>query len=150
MAAYNAWANRRLYAAAKALPDEAYRRPAGVFFSSLHGTLNHLLVADRIWLRRLTGQGDDPGPLDGILFERLDDLHRAREVEDRRIARWPAPTRDSQVRAAPRRRSRGRRDRTLVSNSLRRGSMVLNHHDECKQVHAPRQAEHSRRDGRPA
>jgi uncharacterized damage-inducible protein DinB len=48
VAAYNAWANARLYEAALGLEDELYRRPIGVFFSSLHGTLNHLLVADRI------------------------------------------------------------------------------------------------------
>ena len=45
LAAYNGWANLRLYGAALELPEEAYRRPTGVFFGSLHGTLNHLLVA---------------------------------------------------------------------------------------------------------
>jgi uncharacterized damage-inducible protein DinB len=33
---------------AGALPDEAYRRHVGAYFGSLHGTLNHLLAADRI------------------------------------------------------------------------------------------------------
>jgi uncharacterized damage-inducible protein DinB len=56
-AAYNAWANARLYEAALGLDEELYRRPIGVFFSSLHGTLNHLLLTDRIWLNRLTGEG---------------------------------------------------------------------------------------------
>ena len=46
-AGYNRWANRRLYAAASALPDADYRMPRGAFFGSLHGTLNHLVVADR-------------------------------------------------------------------------------------------------------
>ena len=55
LAAYNGWANLRLYGAALELAEEAYRRPTGVFFGSLHGTLNHLLVADRVWLKRLTG-----------------------------------------------------------------------------------------------
>lgn len=90
MAAYNTWANRRLYTVAEALPDEAYRRPAGAFFSSLHGTLNHLLVTDRIWLRRLTGQGEAPGKVDVILFDRLGDLGAAREAEDRRIETYVA------------------------------------------------------------
>jgi len=85
MASYNAWANRRLFGAAASLPDAAYRQPVGVFFGSLHGTLNHLLVADRIWMRRLTGQGDAPTRLDAILFEKLDALREAREIEDRRI-----------------------------------------------------------------
>ena len=51
-AAYNAWANARLYEAALDLPDEPYRRQVGVFFGSLHGTLNHLLATDRIWFKR--------------------------------------------------------------------------------------------------
>ena len=48
-AAYNRWANARLYGAAFALGDDDYRRDVGAFFKSLHGTLNHLLVTDRIW-----------------------------------------------------------------------------------------------------
>jgi len=90
MAAYNTWANRRLYAAASALPDAAYREAAGAYFGSLHGTLNHLLVADRIWLRRLTGEGDAPNRLNAILFERLDDLQQAREAEDARLEGYVA------------------------------------------------------------
>lgn len=85
LAAYNRWANARLFAAAMDLPDEAYRRPAGVFFGSLHGTLNHLLTADRIWLRRLTGEGDDPRCLDAIVHDKLSDLARARIREDARL-----------------------------------------------------------------
>jgi uncharacterized damage-inducible protein DinB len=60
MARYNAWANVRLYKMAGALPEELYRREVGVYFKSLHGTLNHLLVTDRIWMRRLTGEGSHP------------------------------------------------------------------------------------------
>ena len=41
MAKYNAWANARLYAMARGLPDAAYRKDVGAFFGSLHGTLNH-------------------------------------------------------------------------------------------------------------
>ena len=85
MAAYNRWANRRLYAAAAALPDDEYRRPAGAYFGSLHGTLNHLLVTDRLWMRRMTGTGDAPNRLDATLFERLEELREAREREDERI-----------------------------------------------------------------
>jgi uncharacterized damage-inducible protein DinB len=64
MAAYNAWANRRLYDAAAALPDADYRADRGAFFKSVHGTLNHLLVADRIWMRRFTEEGEHPNRLD--------------------------------------------------------------------------------------
>ena len=90
MAAYNRWANRRLYAAAAALPDEDYRRPAGAFFNSLHGTLNHLLVTDRNWMARFENTGEPPHKLNAILFERLEDLRAAREREDERIVRHVA------------------------------------------------------------
>ena len=82
---YNHWANRRLYATALAMPDESYRRPTGVFFGSLHGTLNHLLLTDRIWLKRLTGEGEHPDRLDAILFEDRSALARARMAEDARL-----------------------------------------------------------------
>ena len=74
LAAYNAWANRRLYDAAAALPDADYRADRGAFFKSVHGTLNHLLVADRIWMRRFTGAGEHPNRLDAILFEDFSEL----------------------------------------------------------------------------
>lgn len=85
LAAYNAWCNRRLYDAAEQLPDADYRADRGAFFKSLHGTLNHILVADRIWMRRCTGEGEAPTRLDAILFDDLASLRRAREAEDARI-----------------------------------------------------------------
>jgi len=87
LADYNHWANRRLYAAALEMPEELYRRPTGVFFGSLHGTLNHLLLTDRIWLKRLTGEGEHPDRLNTILFEDRNDLVRARMAEDARLIR---------------------------------------------------------------
>ena len=88
MADYNRWANARLYEAATTLPDEQFRRPVGVYFRSLQGTLNHLLVADRIWMHRLDRTGTHPTRLDAIVFEDLAALRAAREVEDQRIARY--------------------------------------------------------------
>jgi uncharacterized damage-inducible protein DinB len=46
LAAYNRWANARLYAAALDLSDQAYRLHIGVFFGNLHATFNHLLLTD--------------------------------------------------------------------------------------------------------
>jgi len=82
---YNAWANSRLYDAAARLSNEQYRADRGAFFKSVHGSLNHLLVTDRIWMQRFTGEGEAPNRLDAILFETLDELRVARETEDRRI-----------------------------------------------------------------
>jgi uncharacterized damage-inducible protein DinB len=85
LAQYNRWANRRLYDDAASLPDEALRRPIGLFFASVHGTLNHLLVADQIWMRRMTGVGPQPERLNQILHEDFSELRAAREREDDRI-----------------------------------------------------------------
>lgn len=82
---YNAWANNRLYDAAARLSIEQYRADRGAFFKSVHGTLNHLLVTDRVWMQRFTGEGDAPSRLDAILYETFDQLRAAREAEDRRI-----------------------------------------------------------------
>lgn len=87
-AAYNGWANERLYVAAAALSDAEFHRDVGAFFHSMKGTLNHLLVADRIWMRRFTGEGDHPDRLDAILHEKPDALVLARKAEDRRIVRY--------------------------------------------------------------
>jgi uncharacterized damage-inducible protein DinB len=85
-AAYNAWANERLYACAARATPEALREHRGAFFGSLLGTLNHLLVTDRLWMARLE-EGTSPRGtrLDEVLFEDLGELRAARRAEDRRI-----------------------------------------------------------------
>lgn len=88
MARYNAWANARLYGMARSLPDAAYRKGVGAFFGSLHGTLNHLLATDRLWMRRFTGLGDPPKTLNAILFEDLPSLELARQEDDQRIVQF--------------------------------------------------------------
>jgi uncharacterized damage-inducible protein DinB len=90
LASYNTWVNRRLYDAVSVLPDADYRADLGAFFSSLHGTLNHLLLGDRIWLQRFTGTGEVPAGLDAILFDGFAALRKARIVEDARIERYIA------------------------------------------------------------
>ncbi len=85
---YNRWANGKVYAAASELTDAEYRENRGAFFGSLNATLNHILSADRIWMKRFTGSGDAPTTLDSILYDDLDGLRAAREREDSRIADW--------------------------------------------------------------
>ena len=96
-AGYNAWCNERLYAAAAKLSDDDYRADRGAFFKSLHGTLNHLLVGDRIWMQRFTSQGELPKNLDVILFENFASLRKARRSEDERISRYIETLSDSDL-----------------------------------------------------
>lgn len=67
-AAYNRWAHERLYQAAGKLSDADYRADRGAFFGSLNGTLTHILVGDRIWMRRFTGEGPVHARLDEIVL----------------------------------------------------------------------------------
>lgn len=55
LARYHQWATGRLLDAVGTLDDAAYRADAGLFFGSVHGTLNHLIVAEDIWHARLEG-----------------------------------------------------------------------------------------------
>lgn len=87
-AAYNAWANQRLYDTAAKLSEADYRKDRGAFFKSVHGTLNHLLVGDRIWMNRFTGEGEMPPRLDAILHDDFTPLRRAREAEDKGIVAY--------------------------------------------------------------
>jgi uncharacterized damage-inducible protein DinB len=97
LADYNHWANCRLYEEALKMSEEQYRRPTGVFFDSLHGTLNHLLLTDRVWLKRLTGDGEHPNRLDAILFDDRRELARARTAEDARLIRMINGYRDADL-----------------------------------------------------
>jgi uncharacterized damage-inducible protein DinB len=53
LAAYNEWMNRKLYGAAAALPAARLHEDRGAFFGSIFGTLNHLVIADLIWFKRI-------------------------------------------------------------------------------------------------
>ncbi|MCB5203324.1 DinB family protein [Neorhizobium sp. T786] len=82
---YNRWANGRVYDACGELSDEEYRADRRAFFGSAHRTLNHLLATDRIWMKRITGDGDAPSTLDAVLFEDFGALREARTEEDQRL-----------------------------------------------------------------
>ena len=83
-ARYNRWANRRLYGAAELLSETKLWEDRKAFFGSLMGTLNHLLVGDRLWLGRLTGSTVEL-KLDQVLHRDLPSLRQSRQTEDERL-----------------------------------------------------------------
>lgn len=85
LAAYNAWANRLLYAAVTELSEDELHRDTGAFFGSVFATLSHILVADRVWLNRFTGAGPKPKTLDEKPYATFPELKAARTQEDARI-----------------------------------------------------------------
>jgi len=87
MARYNTEMNRRIYAAAAGLTDEQRREDIGLFWKSLHGTLCHLLWADRQWMSRLDGWPPNtiPNPQSPTLIADFAELRAEREQADARI-----------------------------------------------------------------
>lgn len=91
MATYNRWQNRSLYRAAGGLSDATRRVDRGVFFGSIHATLNHLLWADTLWMSRFAGWAK---PRKGSIRESVnecetwDDLAAGRADLDQRIKAW--------------------------------------------------------------
>ncbi len=68
MARYHSWATERLLSSIEPLPEDSYRRPCGLFFGSIHGTSNHLLLTDsELWYPRFTGKRSASLPLDAEL-----------------------------------------------------------------------------------
>jgi uncharacterized damage-inducible protein DinB len=85
MARYNAWANRQLYAACEQLPEDEYLKPRPAFFGSIQGTLNHVLIADWLWLARIEGKPAPKVRLNDQPCGSLAELRDARAAEDARM-----------------------------------------------------------------
>lgn len=100
LAEYNQWMNAKLYAAAGTLPEEALLLNRQAFFGSLLGTLNHLAVADTIWLQRFAQHPSRfaalapvqawpaPQQLKQQLFSDLPSLSAYRQQLDQLICAW--------------------------------------------------------------
>lgn len=88
MARYNQWMNERIYDACAGLSDAERKRDAGAFFRSIHGTLNHILLADRLWMGRFTDEPYTVQSLDQELYADFDTLRSERAREDERIRAW--------------------------------------------------------------
>ena len=97
---YNQWMNSKVYEAAAHLTAIDLAKDRGAFFSSLLGTLNHIVVGDTIWLKRFATHPSclnslrevadlrNPTSLDELVFEDLGSLSEHRIWLDREIIKW--------------------------------------------------------------
>lgn len=97
---YNQWMNGKLYDTAAQLSAEALAKDRGAFFGSLQGTLNHIVVADIIWLQRFSEHPAQhpaldrirsvpkPQALAQILFNDFSVLNEERRHLDDTIVTW--------------------------------------------------------------
>lgn len=90
-AAYHLWATDRLLGGhIDPLPEVDYRADAGLFFRSIHGTLNHLLVAERIWQPRFMENVSPRLSLDAELFTERAPLFAELRAAAARWGEWLA------------------------------------------------------------
>jgi uncharacterized damage-inducible protein DinB len=109
LAEYNQWMNAKLYASAMGLSNEALNADRGAFFGSILGTLNHLVVADTIWLQRfashpagfrslaLVRKLEAPASLDQILHTGIQELAAQRSQLDHCIIDWTREMHDEKL-----------------------------------------------------
>jgi uncharacterized damage-inducible protein DinB len=105
MARYNRWMNGRMFDAAARLGDAELAADKGAFFGSILGTLNHVAVADTIWLRRFAQHPaafpalavvaalPRPASLRDVLAPDLAGLRELRQRLDDLVLRWVAELR---------------------------------------------------------
>ena len=110
MASYNQWMNASIYEAASKLAAAELTEERGAFFGSIFGTLNHIAVADTIWLKRFATHASSsartlevmvalptPASLDQILFDDLKGLKAHRRWLDTVIINWVAALTDDDL-----------------------------------------------------
>jgi uncharacterized damage-inducible protein DinB len=88
MAAYNRQMNQQFYAACAELSDAQRREDRGAFFGSIHGTLNHLLLVDRLWLGGFKKDSVAYGALNEELYADFAELRTERDQTDNDILAW--------------------------------------------------------------
>lgn len=93
-AMYNSRMNSQFYELARELSDKDFNADLGAFFGSVNGTLNHIAVADIIWLKRFAEHPrkyqslewirtmNHPEGLNTILHDSIDRLCVLREKLD--------------------------------------------------------------------
>lgn len=88
LAKYNRLANVRLFDCCSELSPTQRKKDRRAFFRSIHGTLNHIMIGDRIWLSRFQGETVPSTGLDEILYDDFDELWEERQSMDRRLSEF--------------------------------------------------------------
>ena len=68
MARYNQWANRELFAAVRTLPEGEAAKQRRILFKTILNTLNHPLVADRVWWAHMHKEAHSYKALNEVLY----------------------------------------------------------------------------------
>jgi uncharacterized damage-inducible protein DinB len=90
LAQYNGWMNRRLYDSCETLSDADRKHERGAFFDSIHRTLNHLVLADQIWLQRFVQCAQEQGMAVPSLTSGVLDLPSGSRLDHQLFDDWQA------------------------------------------------------------
>jgi len=88
MARYNQWMNEKLYSFCLLISDEERKKNAGAYFRSIHGTLNHVLHADLLWMGCFFGRDLTNAVIGEDITDDFDELRKFREHIDTDIVTW--------------------------------------------------------------
>lgn len=109
LATYNQWMNAKVYGAASQMSAAELSNDRGAFFGSIFGTLNHIVVADTLWLKRFATHTSSattlavmiplptPARLDQNMFDDLEGLRAHRQWLDSVIINWIAALTDDDL-----------------------------------------------------
>lgn len=85
---YNRWFNGQVYDACHQVSRSGLMQDQKAYFGSIIGTLNHILVADKIWMGRFDGTPFAFKSLDQQLHQELIPLQQDRMETDQQISRF--------------------------------------------------------------
>lgn len=118
-ARYNRWMNEKLFAICAGMSDEERKRDLRAPFHSIHGTFNHLLLVDRLWLGRFQHQEFHITTLADELYSDFDELRQEQNKTDDAIDSWLATLHESDLASAFTFHSRFRnQDNTFLLSSV--------------------------------
>ena len=87
---YNAWANDEIYKVVLDMPLEEVTKERKTSLKSIHVSLNHLLVVEKIWLAHMKGKKHSFDNLRTVLHEDLEELRAAHAAMDQEIKDYAA------------------------------------------------------------
>ncbi|MAF83097.1 MAG: damage-inducible protein DinB [Chromatiales bacterium] len=88
LAAYHRQMNLQFYTVCAQLGEEELKQDRGAYFKSIFGTLNHMLLTDRLWLSGFLGKPISFGSLYEELYDNFAELRSGREQTDADIKAW--------------------------------------------------------------
>jgi len=88
LALYHRQMNQNIYDACGTLDETVLKEDAGLFFKSIFGTLNHMLLTDRMWFSAFNNERVAYGSLAEELYGDFSELRLEREYTDKAIGEW--------------------------------------------------------------